>query len=122
MTRPDPLAVIADYHARAVASGNAWAQTLARKVTYDLTPGAPNERNSMDKPERAPERLEGWVPRVGGEALHQGWGQAAKRVEILELDGRFTKVREVVAFMGGEVGGEVAWVLTVDLHPVGERT
>lgn len=120
----DPLATVAEYHDRAVRNGNDWAQMLARKLTYGLTPGAPNERNASmpdhDQPQPGPERLSEWVPRVGEPAIHQAWGESAKRVEVLELDGRFTKVREIVEFLGNEAAaGEVRWVLTTDLRPLG---
>lgn len=83
----DALQVLEEYHARAVATGNEWAQTLARKATYEMVPGEPSGRAGP-----MVERLREWIPRVGDECLLQGWNAAAQRVTVLELDGGFARL------------------------------
>lgn len=107
------LQVIDEYHARAVATGNTWAQTLARRVTYGLTPGEPSRERRDTLSEVDTNEIEDaatWLPRVGGQALHQSWGGVASRVTILELDGGYTRVQGQDA--------EVYWVWTAHLHPL----
>lgn len=103
----DSLQVIEEYHARAVATGNGWAQVLARKACHELVPGEPSREGA---PVEQQERLQEWLPRVDQEVLHQRWGGHASRVTVLELDAGFTRVRDEE--------GQTRWVLTTDLQPL----
>lgn len=107
MRPPDTLAVLQDYHRRAVAAGNAWAERLARIKTYEAVPG---EAASGEHGQRTV-RLREWIPSTGESCVHEGIARRRRPVTVLGLDGRF-------AFVQGleDDGGE--WVLVADLTPV----
>ena len=98
----DALEVLQEYGRR--NAGNPWAQQLTRMKAFQAVPGEPASGGV------ARVVLEAWVPRVGGECVHQAWDGQAERMTVLELDGGFTKV--------ADSDGEVYWVLTAQLHPV----
>lgn len=107
------MAVVAEFHARAVAAGNVWAQRLALKTTFGLVPGAPsgmeNAVEDVAVGGRVVERLVEWEPRVGEEVLLQGFGLQLRRVSVTRLDGRF-------ALVAADGVGE--WALVSDLRPL----
>lgn len=100
MRGPDSLAVVEEFHARAVAAGNEWAQGLARRVTQGLVPG---ELGQVEATE--------WVPRVGMECVLNVRGGAAVPVTVVVVDGEYSKVRLA--------DGRELWDLTVLLAPAG---
>lgn len=107
MRPPDTLAVLQDYHRRAVAAGNEWAERLVRIKTFEAVPGEPT--GSPGGLQRL--ALREWTPGPGEACVHEGIARRRRLVTVLGLDGRF-------AFVQGleDDGGE--WVLVADLTPV----